>query len=154
MSKITKSDLVNQVFVKMREYGMSSVLLRNAVSRKLDLNITDMECLSLLAIKGVSSPTELARYTRMTTGAATVMLDRLEQAKLISRMPNPQDRRGILIEVNKKNMQKNASMFLGAQKAQRKILAEYSGDELRIIADFLEKISKAISTQADIVTKN
>jgi DNA-binding MarR family transcriptional regulator len=151
MSKITKSDLENQVFTLIREYGMSSVLLRNAVSRKLGLNITDMECLSLLAIRSVSTPTELARYTRMTTGAATVMLDRLERANLISRKPNPQDRRGTLIAVNNENMQKNASLFAGAQTKQREILADYTEPELKIIADFLAKISKAIASQADTI---
>ena len=154
MKKSTKSDIENQVFSLMREYGMSSVLLRNAVSRKLGLNITDMECLSLLAIKGVSTPTELARYTRMTTGAATVMLDRLERANLISRKPNPQDRRGTLIEVNKENMQKNASLFAGAQIAQKDILATYSETELKIISDFLEKIAKAIAAQANTISEN
>jgi DNA-binding MarR family transcriptional regulator len=154
MSKIDKSDSENQVFSLMREYGMSSVLLRNAVSRKLGLNITDMECLSLLAIKGVSTPTELARYTRMTTGAATVMLDRLERANLISRKPNPKDRRGTLIEVNRENMQKNATLFAGAQREQRDILATYTDSELQTIADFLDKISKAISSQANSITGN
>lgn len=133
----------------MRNYGMSSVLLRNAVSRKLKLNVTDMECLSLLAIKGMSTPTELARYTNMTSGAATTMLDRLEQANLIVRTPNPMDRRGTLITINRSAMSKNAALFAGAQKAQREILATYSEPELAVIADFLERVSMAVVAEAE-----
>ncbi len=146
-----KSDLQIQVFALMRQYGMSSVLLRNAVSRKLGLNITDMECLSLLAIKGISTPTELAQYTRMTTGAATVMLDRLEKANLIKRKPNPNDRRGVLIEINKESAKKHSALFAGAQSAQKEILAEFNEAELATIADFLERIAKTIAIQADVI---
>ena len=149
----SQTEQQNQVFALMRQYGMSSVLLRNAVSRKLGLNITDMECLSLLAIKGFATPTELAKYTRMTSGAATTMLDRLEKAQLITRKPNPSDRRGVIIEVNKEAMQKNAALFAGAQVAQRKILARYSKAELQTIADFLERVSEAITCEADVVSK-
>ena len=74
-----KRDLEKQVFAAARDNGISSVLFRNVIARKLGLNITDGECLSLLSIKGVSTPTELARYTGLTTGSTTAMLDRLEQ---------------------------------------------------------------------------
>jgi hypothetical protein len=56
-----KEDLEEQVAIAARESGVSSVLLRNAIGRKLGLNITDMDCLVLLFIKGVSTPTELDR---------------------------------------------------------------------------------------------
>ena len=75
----------------------------------------------------------------------------LYTSNLISRKPNPQDRRGTLIAVNNENMQKNASLFAGAQTKQREILADYTEPELKIIADFLAKISKAIASQADTI---
>jgi hypothetical protein len=57
----SKKALEKQVAIAARENGVSSVLLRNAIGRKLGLNITDMECPGLLFIKGVSTPTELDR---------------------------------------------------------------------------------------------
>lgn len=149
----TKAELQKQVFTLTREYGMSSVMLRNAVSRKLGLNITDMECLSLLRIKGLASPTELAKYTGMTTGAATAMLDRLEKAGFIMRKPNPHDRRGVLIEFNTQSAAKLGAVFAGAQSDQSAIIENYSEDELKVIASFLERITKSVSAQADMVSK-
>jgi hypothetical protein len=55
----SKKDLEKQVAIAAQENGVSSVLLRNAIGRKTDLNITDKESLGLLFIKGVSTPTEL-----------------------------------------------------------------------------------------------
>ncbi len=54
-------NLEKQVFTTARDNGISAELFRNAVARKLGLNSTVGECLSLLSIKGVSTPTELAR---------------------------------------------------------------------------------------------
>lgn len=147
----TKADLEQQVFTLTREQGMASVLLRNAVSRKMGLNVTDMECLSLLSIKGISTPTELANYTGMTSGAATAMLDRLEKAELITRKPNPQDRRGVLIEINKASLAVIGALFSGAQKAQHELLAGYSEQELRLIADYLSRFSAIAKRQAALI---
>jgi DNA-binding MarR family transcriptional regulator len=135
----SKQEFEQQVATAVREFGMRSVLVRNATSRKLGLNITDMECLSLLSLKGISSPTELARYTGLTTGSTTAMLDRLEEAELISRKPNPSDRRGVLIEINHSSTQKIAGMFAGALRLQAELISSYSDKELETIADFLTR---------------
>lgn len=150
----SKAELQKKVFTLTREYGMSSVMLRNAVSRKLGLNITDMECLSLLRIRGLSSPTELAKYTGMTTGAATTMLDRLEKAGFITRKPNPHDRRGVIIEFNAQSTQKMSDVFAGAQTDQKSIIESYSESELQVIIHFLDHITHSVSAQADLIAKN
>jgi DNA-binding MarR family transcriptional regulator len=135
-----KKDLQDQVAIASRDNNISSVLLRNAIGRKLGLNIADMECLSLLFIKGISTPTELARYTGLTTGSATAMLDRLERAGLIRRKHNPDDRRGLLIEPT----QTVGPLFADARKLQNELIASYSEAELKTIADFLTRYAKNV----------
>lgn len=149
-----KQDLEKQVVKAAQEYGISNVLFRNAIGRKLGLNIADMECLSLLLIKGISTPTELARYTGLTTGSATVMLDRLETAKLITRKPNPKDRRGVLIEVNKESAATVGPLVAGVQKALRELAASYSDKELKTIADYLTRYTKNATEQTDSIDNN
>jgi DNA-binding MarR family transcriptional regulator len=134
-------DLEKQVFIAARDQGISSVLFRNAIGRKLGLNVADNECLSFLSIKGTSTPTELARYTGLTTGSTTAMLDRLEKAGFIRRAPNPNDRRGVLIEVNKKWAETARPLVMGIQKAHKELLASYSKEELTVIADFLTRFT-------------
>ena len=48
---------------------------------------------------GCDSPGELANALEVSSGAMTNRLDRLEQDGLIRRAPDPQDRRGIKIEL-------------------------------------------------------
>jgi DNA-binding MarR family transcriptional regulator len=147
-------DLQKQVFMAAQEYGVSTVLFRNATGRKLGLNIADVECLSLIYLKGISTPTELARYTGLTSGSATAMLDRLEKAKLIKRKRNPNDRRGVLIEGNEKSTETIGPMVAGMQKVQNKLIASYSEKELEIIADFLTRFTENVKEYTKIVEKD
>ena len=149
-----KRNLEKQVFAAARDNGISSVLFRNAVARKLDLNITDSECLSLLSIKGASTPTELARYTGLTTGSTTAMLDRLEKAQLIRRKPNPKDRRGVIIEIDKKWTEIAGPLVGGVQQAHAELIASYSDEELETIADFLTRFTNNVIEHTKIIEKD
>jgi DNA-binding MarR family transcriptional regulator len=46
-----------------------------------------------------SSPGELARELELSTGAMTTRIDRLEQMGLVRRLPDPDDRRGVVVEL-------------------------------------------------------
>ena len=140
----SKEDLERQVLMSAAEYGINAVLFRNAIGRKLGLNITDSECLSVLGTKGISTPTELAHYTGLTTGSTTAMLDRLEKAGFITRRPNPADRRGVLIEINQESPKTTGPMVAGVQKAHRELIASYSAAELEVIADVLARVSQNV----------
>src|SRR5215203_235919 len=119
----------------VRDYGVHLTLFRNAVSEWAGLNATDIECLRHLFLKGIATPSELARHTGLTSGATTAMLDRLEKAGLIERRPNPDDRRGTLVAPTKSSTEKAASWFEGARKAQDELISSYSEEELEIISD-------------------
>jgi DNA-binding MarR family transcriptional regulator len=48
------------------------------------------------------TPGQLARHASLSTGAMTNRLDRLEQAGLVRRLPDPEDRRRIQVELTRK----------------------------------------------------
>ncbi len=140
MTKLRKNDLVKQVNMGAREYGISTVLFRHAVGQMLGVNVTDMECLALIFFKGLATPSELARYTGLTSGATTTMLDRLEKARLIERRPNPEDRRGTLIVLTNERTEEIGAMFASGRKAIDKLTSSYSESELETIADYFRKL--------------
>ena len=142
MTESTKTDLKKRALIAVRDYGVHLTLFRNAMNEWAGINATDMECLRLLFFKGVSTPSELARHTGLTSGAATAMLDRLEKASLIERQPNPDDRRGTLIVPAKSSAEKVASWFESARRAQDELISTYSEKELEIIADVFERFTQ------------
>jgi DNA-binding MarR family transcriptional regulator len=140
MTKLRKSELVKQVNMGAREYGISTVLFRHAVGEILGVNVTDMECLALIFFKGLSTPSELGRYTGLTSGATTAMLDRLEKARLIERRPNPQDRRGTLIVLTNERTPEIGAMFASGREAIDRLTSSYSESELESIADYFTRL--------------
>jgi len=143
----TKQDLEKQVMMAARDNGISSVLFRNATGRKLGLTSADSECLSFITIKGTATPTQIARYTGLTTGSITAMLDRLEKVAFIIRKPNPDDRRGVLVEINPHYQSLAGPLVAGVQKAHWELLASYSEKELETIVDFLKRFTKNVTDQ-------
>ena len=142
MTNSIKIDLKKRALNAVRDYGVHLMLFRNSMNEWAGINATDMECLRLLFLKGVSTPSELARHTGLTSGATTAMLDRLEKVGFIERQPNPDDRRGTLIVPAKSSAEKAASWFESARNAQSELISSYSEEELEIIADVFERFTK------------
>lgn len=72
------------------------------------LDYAEWKLLGLLSREGDayrSSPTKLARMMELSSGAMTNRLDRLEQADLVRRLPDPNDRRGIQVELTPQGKQ-------------------------------------------------
>lgn len=154
MAKSTKTDLKKRALMAVRDYGINLTQFRNAMSEWAGLNVTDMECLRLLFIKGIATPSELARHTGLTSGATTAMLDRLEKAGLIERRPNPDDRRGTLITPAKSGAEKAASWFESARNAQDELISSYSESELEIIADVFERFTQLWEQERKKIQRN
>lgn len=136
-----KEKLQFDVLMAARDNGINSMLFRNAMAKKLGLNLTESVCLTLLGIKEVSTPSEISKYTGLTSGSTTTMLDRLEKKGFIRRKSNPNDRRGVFIEINEEYSAIAFPLVAGIQKAHKDLITRYSEEELKVIADFLNNFT-------------
>lgn len=132
-----KQDIAEQVMSSMKDYVISVELFRHAVARSLDINTTDMECLSILFHKDIATPSELGKHTNLGSGATSAMLDRLERKGFIERKPNPQDRRGAHVIVTKKTRDTITPLFDSLHKAEQKLVTGYSKHGLELMLDFI-----------------
>jgi DNA-binding MarR family transcriptional regulator len=73
-----------------------------AVAEWLGVNRTDVICLDILARLGTVPAGRLAEESRLTTGAVTAVLDRLERAGYVQRLADPADRRRVLVETTER----------------------------------------------------
>jgi DNA-binding MarR family transcriptional regulator len=76
----------------------------------------------------------------LTSSGTTKRLDRLEQAGLITREPDPHDRRGTLITLTDKGRELIDSVTEAHLANERRLLAALSGDEQRRLADLLRAL--------------
>jgi DNA-binding MarR family transcriptional regulator len=75
--------------------------------RDFDLQWWQYDVLSALRRRGRPyrmAATELADATRLTSGAMTNRIDRLEESGLVRRLEDPQDRRRVLVQLSRKGL--------------------------------------------------
>lgn len=80
----------------------------NATLSKFDLSFGEWKVLGALRYSGEPyrvSPGDLSSHMNLSSGAMTNRLDRMEKAGLIRRLPDPDDRRGLQIELTDKGWQ-------------------------------------------------
>jgi DNA-binding MarR family transcriptional regulator len=101
------------------------------------LNRTDMRCLDIVGQQGPMTAGDLASAARLTSGAITAVLDRLEARGLVRRVRDTADRRRVLVEVAADLDELSAPVFGPfLEDAQRK-LDTYSDREMTFLLRFL-----------------
>jgi DNA-binding MarR family transcriptional regulator len=87
------------VVAALHRFGLERDRLRSALARRLRLPIADLDALEHLEAAGPLPQRDLADRLLLTSGAVTLLVDRLERAGLVARRPHPTDRRVSLVEL-------------------------------------------------------
>jgi DNA-binding MarR family transcriptional regulator len=85
-------------------------------------------------------PTEFASTLMLTSSGTTKRLDRLEQAGLITRAPDPDDRRATLITLTEAGRGLIDAVTEAHLDNERELLGALTPDERRRLADLLRKL--------------
>ena len=85
-------------------------------------------------------PTDFTSSLMLTSSGTTKRLDRLEQAGLIMRGPDPEDRRGTLITLTAAGRRLIDSVTQAHLENERRLLSALSAAEQRRLADLLRKL--------------
>jgi DNA-binding MarR family transcriptional regulator len=86
------------------------------------------------------TPTGLYRELVLSSGAMTNRLDVLERAGLVERQPDPNDRRGTLIELTKEGKAVLDRALEAHLQAEAQMVAHLPRDEQKCLADLLKKL--------------
>jgi DNA-binding MarR family transcriptional regulator len=85
-------------------------------------------------------PTDLTNASMLTSSGTTKRLDKLEQAGLIARSPDPGDRRGTIITLTDAGRELIDVLTVAHLENERGILGALSDAEQRRLADLLRKL--------------
>jgi len=86
------------------------------------------------------SPGDLARATELSTGAMTNRLDRLERAGLVRRTPDPDDRRGVQVELTDEGRRTWEQSVVAQAEKEAIIAAALSADEMDELNRLLRRV--------------
>jgi DNA-binding MarR family transcriptional regulator len=146
-SDVSRQELVAAVLKAIRRESAQAVLFSQAVAERIGLAGTDVECLDILQDEGRATVGRLAELTGLTTGSATRMVDRLEQAGYVKRIPDPADRRRVLVEPAAGLASKFGAIHAPIARSQMQVIARYDDGQLRLLADFLDRSSEVARTE-------
>ncbi|MFI1798913.1 MarR family winged helix-turn-helix transcriptional regulator [Streptomyces sp. NPDC020379] len=87
------------------------------------------------------SPGQLLTQTLVTSGTMTNRIDRLAKRGLVERLPDPNDRRGVLVRLTAEGRDHADEALAGLLAQERAILARLPGGQRRELADLLRQLT-------------
>src|SRR5437868_8413440 len=132
-----KSELIDELVREFRTSGNQDDAFDTLAAQRLGVNETDLHCLNIVENAGGITAGKLAVLSGLTTGAVTGVIDRLEHRGFARRVPDPEDRRRVRVEVTR-TFYARADKIWGPVRADwGRALAKFSNEELELITEFL-----------------
>ena len=117
------------------------------LAKKLKLSRTDMRCLDLIGRLGPMTAGRLAEEIGLTTGAVTFILDRLEEAGMVTRRRDTEDRRRVWVEIVPEARQRLERLQRPVAEEMRQVAQRFKADELAIVRDFMRQAKEVFQRQ-------
>jgi DNA-binding MarR family transcriptional regulator len=136
LSKYSRAELIGQFIAAVRASQTATELLDAAVADYMGINDTDFRCLDLIDQEGPMTAGHLAERARLSPGAMTAVLDRLEARGFARRVRDTEDRRRVLVEVAPE-LQQRAEELYGTPEEGAAELSIYSDEQLEFLIGFL-----------------
>lgn len=143
-----RTELLDAVLLATRKLTGQGILFSQAVADRLGLAVTDAEALEQLASLGQATAGQIAELTGLTTGAATRMIDRLEQSGFVRRAADPADRRRVIVQPILERVRDVQAQYAALRSATQSAIEHYSAEDLDLIRSYLEGALEAGRTVA------
>ena len=107
----------------------------------------------LYALRGVRSPhrlspKQLSKTLMLTSAGVTNRLDGLERRGLVVRRPDPEDRRGVVVELTEAGSQLAEQAVGAAAESQGTLLSALTVQEVKTLGRLLRKMQSGLTAEA------
>jgi DNA-binding MarR family transcriptional regulator len=111
-------------------------MLDHAIAEYMGIDGTAFRCLDVLDQEGPMTAGRLAQRARLSPGATTALIDRLEAKGYARRTRDTEDRRRVLVEVAPELRERAAELY-GTPEEGAAELGIYSDEQLEFLIGFL-----------------
>jgi DNA-binding MarR family transcriptional regulator len=136
-----------QVTARLSRIGPHLARRQEAVFSRFYLNRGEVGALSALRIAGPPhrlSPTRLARGLLLSSAGVTSRIDRLERRGFVRRLADPDDRRGVIIELTDEGLAVVDAAVAANTASERQLLARFEPDEIVELEGLLRKLLRGL----------
>jgi DNA-binding MarR family transcriptional regulator len=116
---------------------------QEGVFSRFGVNRGEVGALSALRVAGPPhrlSPTRLGHGLMLSSAGVTSRIDRLERRGLVRRLPDPDDRRGVIVELTDEGAKVVDEAVRAVAESDRQLLERFDGDEMTQLQALLKKL--------------
>jgi DNA-binding MarR family transcriptional regulator len=135
------------VFTHLARAGLLLEALQKESLGTFDLSFVEYSVLRLLARAGAAhqlSPSRLAEQVVRTTGAVTKILDRLERRGLLERVPDPTDRRALLVGLTDEGLEQSDKASAAYIVVRARVLEGLAAEEIATITAGVGRLAELL----------
>ena len=132
-----------QVTARLTRVGAHLARRQDAVFGRFGLGRGEVGALSALRVSGPPyrlSPTHLAKGLMLSSAGITSRIDRLERRGFVRRLADPNDRRGVMVELTDEGLGAVDSAVAALTVSDRQLLARLEPDEIAQLESILRKL--------------
>jgi DNA-binding MarR family transcriptional regulator len=138
-----RAELLEQLALAGRASSAATVMFHTAVAARQGLSASEEKALDLLERNGPLTAGELARQSGLAPASVTALINRLERKGFARRVPNPGDRRSVLVEVDAERVYAVvAPLFADWVGSLHELYAGYTDEQLEVILHFLTEAAR------------
>jgi DNA-binding MarR family transcriptional regulator len=139
---------IDSVLRSLRRVNLQGSFFGQTVAIRFGLSESDIEALELLIDTGAATAGRLSELMGLSTGAVTRVIDRLEQSGYVRRVPDPADRRRVIVEVVPEKVAAVQATLSRIGQAGATEIGNYTEAQLALIEDFLTKMAAITREEA------
>ena len=143
----------DEVAACLQRFGLERDRMRASLAHAADISATDLDALEHLEADGPLTQRQLGERLSLTSGAITMLVDRLEHLGLVRRGPHPTDRRYILLELSPEAVKRAPAGLATYHARMRALAAETRPEHRAALCSFLLAASNAASEAADELSR-
>ena len=143
-----KRERIDDVLRSLRRVNLQGSFFGQTVAVRFGLSESDIETLEALIDMGATTAGRLAELTGLTSGAVTRVIDRLEQSGYVRRVPDPADRRRVIVEAIPEKIAAVQSILNRVGAASADEIGRYTDAQLSLITDFLTRMEQITRDEA------
>jgi DNA-binding MarR family transcriptional regulator len=139
---------IDSVLRSLRRVNLQGSLFGQTVALRFGLSESDIEALEVLIDTGEATAGRLSELMGLSTGAVTRVIDRLEQSGYVRRVPDPADRRRVIVEVVPEKVDAVQATLSRIGQASATEISHYTEAQLALIEDFLGRMATITHQEA------